>query len=92
LRRQHSNPRAQRCAVDRRWPPHDHEARALEALDKALGDDLGHELVGVVDALAALEAEREGERRGEVGGSAGVRRSVGSGIATREWAMRTERI
>ena len=35
--------------------------------DKALGDDLRHDLVGVVDALATLESEREGERVGEVG-------------------------
>jgi hypothetical protein len=36
-------------------------------LDKALGDDLRHDLVGVVDALATLEAERKGERVGKVG-------------------------
>ena len=36
-------------------------------LDKALGDDLRHDLVGVVDALATLESEREGERVGDVG-------------------------
>ena len=36
-------------------------------LDKALGDDLRHPLVGVVDALATLELGREGERVGDVG-------------------------
>ena len=36
-------------------------------LDRALGDDLRHDFVGVVDALATLEAEREGERVGDVG-------------------------
>lgn len=36
-------------------------------LDEALRHDLGHDLIGVVDALAPLIAECEGERRGEVG-------------------------
>jgi hypothetical protein len=35
-------------------------------LDSAFGDDLDHELVGVVDAPVAAEAQRERERRGEV--------------------------
>ena len=35
-------------------------------LDQAFGDDLDRELVAVVDAPAAAEAQREGERRGEV--------------------------
>ena len=35
-------------------------------VDKLLGDDLGHELVGVVDALAALEAQGQGERICEI--------------------------
>jgi hypothetical protein len=30
-------------------------------LNTALGDDLGHYLVGVVDRLAAVQAQREGE-------------------------------
>ena len=30
-------------------------------LDEALGDNLRHDLIGVVDALAALKAEREGQ-------------------------------
>ncbi len=32
---------------------------------KPSGDDLGHDLIGVVDALAALEAQGEGERVGD---------------------------
>jgi hypothetical protein len=36
------------------------EARTLEAVNKALRHDLGHELVGVVDALAALKTQCEG--------------------------------
>ena len=39
---------------------------------KPLGDDLGHDLIRVVDALPALEAQREGDRIGEVGRGAGV--------------------
>jgi hypothetical protein len=34
-----------------RRPLHDHESGALQMLDEALGDNLRHELVGVVDAL-----------------------------------------
>jgi hypothetical protein len=30
--------------------------------DQAFGDDLDHELVGVVDAPAAVEGQRQGER------------------------------
>ena len=36
-------------------------------LDKPPGDDLGHDLVRVVDALAAVKAQCEGERAGQVG-------------------------
>jgi hypothetical protein len=36
-------------------------------LDQALGDDLRHDFVGVVDALAALEAQRIGHCIREVG-------------------------
>ncbi len=36
-------------------------------LDKALGDDLHHDFIGVVHALAALEAQRIGQRIGDVG-------------------------
>ena len=35
---------------------------------KSAGDDLGHELVRVVDALAALISQSEGEGGGKVGG------------------------
>ncbi len=35
-------------------------------LHKPLGDDLGHDLAGVVDSLPALKAQRERERVGEV--------------------------
>jgi len=40
-------------------------------LHKALGDDLRHDLIGVVDAIVALKAQREGERGGEVVGRRG---------------------
>jgi hypothetical protein len=38
-------------------------------LDQPLGDDLGHDLVGVVDALATGIPQRERERSGEVVGA-----------------------
>jgi hypothetical protein len=44
---------------------HDDEPGALKMLHKAFGDNLGHDLVGVVYALAALVLERVGERRGK---------------------------
>src|SRR5208337_1162923 len=47
-------------------PLHDDESGALKVLHEPLGDDLRHDLVGVVHALAALVAQREGERRGKV--------------------------
>jgi hypothetical protein len=59
-------PSPERCPAADRRPLHDDEAGALEVLDQALGDVFGHDLVGVVDALAALKARCEGERRGEV--------------------------
>jgi hypothetical protein len=52
-------------ASDRR-PLHDHESGELEMLDEAFGDDLGHELIGVVDALPPLKAQRERKSGGEV--------------------------
>jgi hypothetical protein len=59
-------PTPQRCGSDL-WPPcHDDEAGALQMLHKAFGDNLRHDLVGVVDALAAFEAQRIGERVGEI--------------------------
>ena len=47
-------------------------------LNEALRHDLGHELVGVVNALAALVSERIGERRGKVARVGGVSLSAGS--------------
>jgi hypothetical protein len=35
-------------------------------IHKALRHDLGHDLIGVVNAPAALEAQGEGERGGKV--------------------------
>ena len=49
------------CALGRR-PAHDDEAGAVQVLDKALGDDVRHDLVGFVDALPAADAQREGEQ------------------------------
>ena len=48
--------------------------------NKALGDDLRHDLVGVVDALAALVAQGEDERLSQVGISG--REFVSVGIAS----------
>ena len=48
-----------------RRPLHDEEARALEALDKAPGEDRRRELAGVVFPLAVVEARRERRRVGE---------------------------
>ena len=45
---------------------YDDEAGALQMLDQTLRHDLRHDLVGVVDALTTLKAQREGERVGEV--------------------------
>jgi len=69
---------SQRCPASDRRAMHDNEPRALQMIDKALGDDLGHDLIGVVDALAALVSERIGERRGKVG-RVGGRELVGVG-------------
>ena len=69
---------SERAAASNRRPFHDDEARAFQMLHKALGDDLGNDLVSVVDALAALVSEREGERRGKVG-RVGGRELVGVG-------------
>jgi hypothetical protein len=64
-------PARQRRTADRRRPlHHDEPSTTLEVLNEALGDDLRHELVGVVDALAALEAEREGKPAARSDGSA----------------------
>ncbi len=58
-------------------PLHDDEAGALKVLDKPFGDDLGHDLVGVVDELAPLESQRESKRVSEVGWVGGGELSVG---------------
>ena len=39
-------------------------------LDKTFRNDLRHDLVGAVDALAALKPQREGDRVGKVGWAA----------------------
>ena len=58
---------SQSRSADLRGPLHDDEAGVLQMLHKALGDDLGHDLVGVMDTLATLVSERIGNRRGKVG-------------------------
>jgi hypothetical protein len=50
---------------------HDDKAGELEVLHKPPCHDLCHDLIGVVDALAALEAQREGERVSDVFGRGG---------------------
>jgi hypothetical protein len=46
--------------ADRR-PLHDDEARSLQALDKALGDDPRHDLGGVMLPPAAIKTQRVAE-------------------------------
>ena len=53
---------SQRSSAYVRRTLHYDKAGPFQMLDKALGDDLRHDLVGVLDALATLESEREGER------------------------------
>jgi hypothetical protein len=63
-----------RAASDRR-SLHNDEAGPLQVLHKALGDDRRHDLVSVVDALAALEVQRERKRVGDdfgCGGKEGI--------------------
>jgi len=50
---------------------HHNVAGALEVADEPLCDDVGHECVRVVLALAALKFQREGERCGQVVGIGG---------------------
>jgi hypothetical protein len=45
-------------------------------LDKTFRNDLRHDLVGAVDALAALKPQREGDRVGKVGGARSALSSV----------------
>jgi hypothetical protein len=47
--------RERRAAADRR-PLREDKPGPLQVLDQALGDDFGHDLVGVVDTLATVEA------------------------------------
>jgi hypothetical protein len=56
---------------------HHHEAGALKMPDQTLGDDLGHDLISVVDSLTPLEPQCEGERRGEIAGIGGRELVVG---------------
>ncbi len=64
-------PVSQRRRAPDRQPFHDGEASPFQMFDEPLRDDLGHDLVGIVDALAALEAQCEGECIGEVRGIGG---------------------
>jgi len=57
-------PSPERRDADLRWSLHQDEARPLQVLHEPLGDDLGHDLVGIVDALAALKAQGEGDEAG----------------------------
>ena len=54
-------------AAERR-PLHDDEPSARQIFDETLGDDLRHDLVGVVNALPALKAQRKRQRLGEIAG------------------------
>jgi len=56
------------------WLAHHHEARTIEMLDEALRGDPGHQLVGAMRALAAIEAQRESQGLFEVSAVTGVRR------------------
>jgi hypothetical protein len=44
---------------------HDDEPRSLQVIDKALGDDAGHDLAGVVNPLALVVPNRERKSVGE---------------------------
>jgi hypothetical protein len=88
---------AKRRRADNRRPLHNDEARSLQMLDKALGDDRRHDLGGVMLPPAAVEAQRERESVGEVFGGGG-REAVGRvghaaglarrGNADRRWRYR----
>jgi hypothetical protein len=53
-----------RRAADLRRSFHDDEASAFQMLHEALGDDLRHDLVCIVDALAPVKTQCEGKRGG----------------------------
>ena len=58
-------------------PFHYDKPGSFKMVRKSFGDDLGHDLVRVVDALAALISQREregGGKVGEVGGREAFRR------------------
>ncbi len=55
----------ERCGADLCRPLHCDKPGLFKILHKALGDDLRHDLIRVVDALAAFEPQREGERVGK---------------------------
>ena len=65
------------AAADRR-PLHDDEAGPFQMLHQSSRNDLRHDLVGVVHALAPLKAERESERVGEFARIG--RRELGNGV------------
>jgi hypothetical protein len=55
---------AERSAAEFCRSLHDDEACAVEVLDKPPGDDLGHDLVGVMDATQGLVFDRAGDADG----------------------------
>ncbi len=50
---------SKRRPADVRWPLHDDETSALQMFDETFRQDLGHDLVGVVNALATLLADAQ---------------------------------
>jgi len=70
-----------RCAANNRRSFHDDKAGALKILHKAFGDNLGHDLVGVVHALRPGIAAHKAMASARSRGSAGVSLSTESGIA-----------
>jgi hypothetical protein len=56
-------PRNRGVAAERRLL-HNDESRPFQVLAKPLGDDPRHDFIGIMNALATLEAQREGERVG----------------------------
>ena len=66
-----------RCPADGWRALHHHEAGSLKMLDEPPCNDLRHDLIGVVDALAAGISQRERKRSGEVAGIGGRQLVVG---------------
>ena len=52
---------------------HQHEPRRLQVLHKPLSGDPGHCIIGVVDSLSPLVAERKRQSAGNLGGGAECR-------------------